>query len=308
MSGIDIQMNSAGEVGAQAAESGAATEVGEVQPPDGGIVLNSETPEDVEVAIYKVTVHVDGGKKEITVSNDGKTVKSVLDEAGVELSEKDKLEGAKADDVLSGDLVLTVKRITHKYITDEETIPAKTIYKDNPSLSKDTTNILKEGAAGKKKLEYKIVFEDGKQIEKKLINETVVKAALDRVIERGTGGIVKLPDGTELKYKKIIDVKLTAYTKSYEDTGKRPGDPGFGKTKSGMDAQYGVVAVDPKVIPLGTKMYISVLDDGIPDYGYCVAGDTGGKIKGNKVDLYFDADRETLLEFGRRNGRVYILE
>jgi 3D (Asp-Asp-Asp) domain-containing protein len=80
------------------------------------------------------------------------------------------------------------------------------------------------------------------------------------------------------------------------------------RTKSGLKAGEGIVAVDPKVIPLHSKLYIEILDESIPDYGYCVAGDTGSKIKGNKVDLFFNADRQTLLQFGVRNAKVYILE
>jgi 3D (Asp-Asp-Asp) domain-containing protein/uncharacterized membrane protein YgcG len=109
------------------------------------------------------------------------------------------------------------------------------------------------------------------------------------------------------KYTSVISVKCTAYTSSYEDTGKRPGDKYFGITASGMKAREGVVAVDPSVIPLGTKLYIDIIDESIPDYGFCVAGDTGGAIKGNKIDLYFDASQAELNQFGVRKAKVYIL-
>ncbi|MBR4030800.1 MAG: 3D domain-containing protein, partial [Clostridia bacterium] len=80
----------------------------------------------------------------------------------------------------------------------------------------------------------------------------------------------------------------------------------YGITASGMRAQVGVVAVDRRVIPLGTKLYIEAVD-GSWVYGNAIAGDTGGAIKGNRVDLFFDTTAECL-QFGRRAARVYILD
>ena len=72
-----------------------------------------------------------------------------------------------------------------------------------------------------------------------------------------------------------------------------------------MMAQYGVIAVDPRVIPLGTKLYIETTD-GSYTYGYSIAADTGGAIKGNKVDLFFPSHGEAL-QFGRKTVNVYIM-
>ena len=70
--------------------------------------------------------------------------------------------------------------------------------------------------------------------------------------------------------------------------------------------QIHIVAVDPKVIPLGTKLYIQSLD-GTKDYGFAIAEDTGGAIKGNKIDLFFESS-EQVYKFGRRKVKVYILK
>ena len=72
-----------------------------------------------------------------------------------------------------------------------------------------------------------------------------------------------------------------------------------------MKAVYGCVAVDPRVIPLGTKLYIET-PDGSFVYGHSIAADTGGAIKGNRVDLFFPTHSQAL-QFGRRNVNVYIL-
>lgn len=91
-------------------------------------------------------------------------------------------------------------------------------------------------------------------------------------------------------------VEATGYTAGYESTGKNPGDPGYGVTATGTRARRGTVAVDPSVIPFGTKMYI-------PGYGYGVAEDTGGAIKGNRIDLFFD-DVDEALQWGRKSVSI----
>ena len=89
--------------------------------------------------------------------------------------------------------------------------------------------------------------------------------------------------------------EATAYTDDVESQGKW-----VGQTASGMKPQVGVIAVDPKVIPLGTKLYIE-------GYGDAIAGDTGSAIKGNRVDLFMET-RENCMEFGRKNVKVWIVK
>lgn len=107
-------------------------------------------------------------------------------------------------------------------------------------------------------------------------------------------------------YKNSYVMIATAYDLSYASTGKLPGMDGYGITKSGTKAKVGTVAVDPTVIPLGTKLYIEYAD-GTGAYGYATAEDTGSAIKGYRVDLFFNTYQECI-EFGRRRVVVYILE
>ncbi len=72
-----------------------------------------------------------------------------------------------------------------------------------------------------------------------------------------------------------------------------------GMTASGQHAGHGIVAVDPRVIPLGSHLYI-------PGYGQAIAGDTGGAIHGNRVDLGFNSNSDAM-QFGRRSVTVYVL-
>ncbi|MBO6304419.1 MAG: peptidoglycan-binding protein [Selenomonadaceae bacterium] len=92
--------------------------------------------------------------------------------------------------------------------------------------------------------------------------------------------------------KRTLKMQATAYS---------PEDPGLNsRTATGTRVRKGVVAVDPNVIPLGTRMYIE-------GYGEAVAEDIGGSIKGNKIDIAFDTHREALM-FGSREVTVTILD
>ncbi|MCX7569935.1 3D domain-containing protein [Tumebacillus sp. DT12] len=104
------------------------------------------------------------------------------------------------------------------------------------------------------------------------------------------------------KIKKILSADLTAYTAGPESTGKSPGHPAYGITASGAYVKdHHTIAVDPRVIPMGTKVYI----EGI---GIRVAEDTGGAIKGNRIDVYM-SDLNAAIQFGyKRDIKVYVLE
>lgn len=106
-------------------------------------------------------------------------------------------------------------------------------------------------------------------------------------------------DGSSFKYTSVIDVKATAYHR-IEDGGLI--------TASGTTTRYGTVAVDPRIIPLGSRVYV-VSDGGDKSwsYGPGLAEDTGGLIKGNRVDLFFMTGEEAV-EFGIRPAKIYILE
>ena len=110
-----------------------------------------------------------------------------------------------------------------------------------------------------------------------------------------SGNVIMTSSGESYTYVDVMTCSATAYTcEGY-----------VGHTYSGTLARVGAIAVDPTVIPLGTKMYV-VSNDGQYVYGYCVAEDIGGGIKGNKIDLYFDTYAECW-DFGVRMCTVYIL-
>lgn len=100
------------------------------------------------------------------------------------------------------------------------------------------------------------------------------------------------------------EVIATGYTAGYESTGKHPDDPQFGITYSGVKVKrdlYSTVAADISIFPIGTILFI-------PGYGYGVVADTGGAIKGNKVDLYFETVKDVYEKWGKKTLKVFVIE
>lgn len=180
----------------------------------------------------------------------------------------------------------------------------KIVYNENQFT--DYEEVVQKGSDGMKKSVYQELYEDGELISKSLEEEFVFKEPVEEVIEIGTKEFEVATSRGGFRFTNELDMVATAYDLSYESTNKYPGDPYYGITASGTKAQPGTVAVDPSVIPLGTKLYIASID-GSPDYGYATALDTGGAIKGNRIDLFMESGTDAL-NFGIRQVKVYILE
>lgn len=169
----------------------------------------------------------------------------------------------------------TESSFTEKLQEETEVTPKTTIYQDDPQTEAGEEKVLDEGEDGQKTKIFKITYsKDGEEYERKLISVETTRSK-DKKILRGTKIVwrtLDTPDG-EIKYWKKMRVYATHYDSHC---------PGCNEwTAIGMRAGKGVIAVDPKVIKLRSKIYI-------PRYGMAVAGDTGGAIKGNIIDLGFE--------------------
>ncbi len=152
--------------------------------------------------------------------------------------------------------------------------------------------------------------------EQAIVEEVVVEEPVyEEVVSTPAFPTVEI-NGESIAYTRYVDVYrvngkggASAYCLCQKCCGKSPSSPGYGRTASGLVIVPGtgmkVLSVDPTVIPLGSKLYVQGLN-GAADYGYAVAADTGGAIKGNRVDLYMDTHSQAL-QWGRRDVRVYIL-
>lgn len=250
------------------------------------------------------TLSVDGNVEIITTTK--KTVREAFEEAGVSINAADRVEPS-LDEVISEDMHVNVYRVLEQQITVDEEIPFTSKEVSDKTLQKGKTKIKTKGQNGLKHATYNVTTENGIEIRRELVSAVTVKNPVTQVVAVGTGESVKKSAkgqkvvtanaGASLSYSKKLTVTATAYT-----------DQSGNKTASGRMPQYGVIAVDPKIIPLGTRLYVESTDDGKSwSYGYCVAGDTGGAIKGNKIDLYYNSESECV-RFGRRTAIVYILD
>ncbi len=155
-------------------------------------------------------------------------------------------------------------------------------------------DITSPGAKGEKLVRYRIRYEDGKAVKKTLIDSKVTQQPAKRVMSVGSRGFYT--SRGEFQTRRVVRLLATAYDPGPRSCGRRC----TGRTDCGLRAGYGVAAVDPRVIPLGSKLYVE-------GYGYALAGDIGPSIKGKRIDLGYDSYPEAR-RFGRKWVTVHILQ
>lgn len=265
------------------------------------IVSSLSFAKDAKTHVYEI----DNNGVVKTYKTSCKTVKELLSDLKIKVDDDD-IVIPDLDTELKSEGKISIIKVDVKVIEKEVEAPFKTIKKKNKELTHKQSKILIQGVNGKNKVKCNEYYAGDKLIKEEVIHvETIVKP-IDQVFEEGTKDVFTNDRG-DFTARKAIKMVATAYEAGPRSTGKRPGDKGYGITASGARAKRGTVAVDPRVIPLGTKLYVKSLTPGVPDYGFAIAQDTGGAIKGNKIDLFMDTVWECL-QFGRRPVMVYILK
>ena len=161
----------------------------------------------------------------------------------------------------------------------------------NESLDKSVSKVKSEGVNGEKEVTYEVVYRDGVETSRNVTSTKTITEPKNEIVIKGTGQVYASRGGESINYKEKLNCVATAYSGDRTTaTGRSPvRNPG------GMST----IAVDPSFIPLGSKVYVE-------GYGYAIAADTGGAIKGNRVDLFFNTEAEAS-NWGVRNLDVYIL-
>lgn len=248
--------------------------------------LDTVVKKNTEITItraFKVKVIADGETREVISTP--VTVKEAIKLAGFQLGEKDIVKTVPTEKTIP-DQEIEVIRVTEEEVQVEEPIPYQTEKTFDDTLEKGLTKTISRGQNGVALNTIRITYHNGEEVAREVIDSQVKVEPKNRVIAMGTITSVSR-GGLRLNFKEAMQVQASAYTY----TGNR--------TATGQIPSVGTVAVDPSVIPLGSKLYIE-------GYGYGVAADTGGSIKGNKVDLFME-DRAQCLKWGRRNVKLYIL-
>lgn len=176
-------------------------------------------------------------------------------------------------------------------VTTYEKVEKSIEYRDTKELAKGTERVIQEGSDGLVEVVSEETYTGGVLVSSKELSRRVVTEPVNAIVERGTTSMVSTPVG-DFKYDKTLTVVATGYTQYDEGCDST--------TATGTLAVRGVVAVDPSVIPLGTKLYI-------PGYGIASAEDTGGAINGNRIDLCYNSVNEAFA-WGRQTVTVYILQ
>lgn len=251
--------------------------------------LSATLKEGMTVQIIRavtVTVKADGITQEIKVAMP--TVEKVLELAGIQLGPLDQVSH-NLDQDNSDEKWVRVTRIVEKTVEKKEKVPYSVKRQADKSLAYGQTKVVQQGSPGLVREVYVVTYTDGEETARKLMSREVIKEPVPQIVAYGVKQQQPLTVASrELQGRKMLIMEATAYT----HTGNR--------TATGIKPSRGVIAVDPQVIPLGTKLYVE-------GYGYGSAQDTGGQIKGNKIDVFFDTKKEAL-NWGRQKVKVYILE
>ncbi len=248
-----------------------------------------DTPVSTEMRVYierakPLTILVDGQR--IVTRTQAERVKETLEQEGVTLGVRDYTIPDRLTP-LTDNMTVEVMRVKEEFIIEGESIPFETVWRPDPELEIDHRRLAQPGEEGLRRWLIRILYENEQEKERVVTNEWVTKGPTTEVIAYGTKIVVReleTPEGP-VRYWRKIRMLATSYTAA--TSGKSRDHPRYGITYLGWKATKGVIAVDPRVIKLGTKMYV-------PNYGFGTAADTGGAIKGRHIDLAYDEDNLVL--------------
>lgn len=243
-------------------------------------------------AATNVRIQVDG--RILTLPETGETVREALAAAAVTVNADDQVSPA-LDAPAPQDGLIRISRVTFQEGSLERKIPYRTVVRPASRISNPYhPTITQEGRSGLKRISYRVKLVDGKEQTRTTVSEEVVRKPVDEIVTSRRPA--QLASRGAYTGARTLNVLATAYDPGPGSCGKFAN----GSTCNGKRAGYGIVAVDPKVIPLGSKLHI-------PGYGYAIAADVGGAIKGNRVDLGFNS-RSGSFKWGKRWVRVMIVE
>lgn len=270
---------------------------------------------------YSVNLTADGATKHLYTTSD--TVQDVLKESGVSVKESDIVTPA-LNTSISGETEIQIVRMNKQTVQRHESLPFRVIKTSDPSLLKGEVRVIQQGTPGVMVQHIEKQYKNGKLVSMQMVGKEVQSKTLDKIIAVGTKKKpveaveaepkIKMADskssntskvkkvssnnrvskaGVDFSYKKMLHVSMTAYSSGESGVGTR--------TATGTRVTEGrTIAVDPGIIPLGWWVYI----EGV---GFRRAEDTGGAIKGNKIDIYYDS-LQRARNFGRKSGfKVYVI-
>lgn len=253
---------------------------------------------------------VDHGEEAVR-STRASTVADLLAEAGIELGPLDRVEPGLGEAVPERGEVRVI-RVEEREMRQVEAVPHVSTDVMLPGYGAWAPVVVRDGQDGERDVTYRVRFEDGVETARETAQVIDLVPAFAQIVARPAptrlqtvpgAALLRLgADGAPppgLKFVRAVRVEATAYDPGPISTGKRPGDPGYGITATGARFAPGIVAVDPRVIPFHTRLWV-------PGYGFGVAADTGSDIQGRRIDVGFDTYWDAV-QWGRRLVTAYVL-
>ncbi|HET9029397.1 MAG TPA: ubiquitin-like domain-containing protein [Candidatus Aquilonibacter sp.] len=242
-----------------------------------------------------VTIVVD--KQKLSVNTTASDVASLLAQQNITLEPNDEVRPALSERVPANGII-TVTRVMKWMRTEKRKMKAPVVHRVDFDLAPGASKVIAKGSPGMQEVLVAFTQRNGGHVVAHVMHSRVLFKPHARIVLDGIGEYAAFErfatrgvDKTASIAKSAMAMIATAYTAGCTGCS--------GITASGRPAGHGIVAVDPRVIPLGTHLYI-------PGYGFAIAGDTGGAIRGNRIDLGFDSYADAI-RFGRREVTVYRL-
>ncbi|KMK74518.1 hypothetical protein AB990_20305 [Alkalihalobacillus pseudalcaliphilus] len=275
--------------------------------------VTTDITESLEVlfeSAFQVVISSDGEQQEFWTTST--TVADFLEKEDVSLGELDRVEPA-LEEKLDKDAQIQIVRVEKVTDVVEEAVSFGTVTQKDDSLESGTEKVVNAGSEGKVKKHYEVILEDGEEVSRELVKEETVSESQDRVVAVGTKPKpVQVARSTTPSQSaanssasessnnksdgKTFTVTATAYTAGCNGCS--------GITATGINLKNNpnmkVIAVDPNVIPLGSRVEVE-------GYGIAIAGDTGGSINGNKIDVHVPTKAEAQ-RWGRKQVKITVLD
>ena len=233
-----------------------------------------------------ISVKVIADGKEVVIETIPVEVSKIMKLAGVTLGKLDYLS-KDAKEIVKPNDKIKVTRVKHEYLTRTMKLAHTLERRPDNTLEKGMSRLVRDGSDGLAEKTILITYEDGKEVSRAVTSKKIIKEPKSRLIAMGTLSSASR-SGKRFDFDRAILVEATAYT----HTGHR--------TATGAYPEVGTVAVDPGVIPLGSKLYIE-------GYGFAKAQDVGGAIKGSRIDVFLDSD-SAARRWGRKTVKAYVLK
>ena len=288
-----------------------AAALDESHPGINSVLLNLETGKSGENAMLTAgtLVTVRRGGETITATAQAETVEPFLSPMAI-IPRPLEMVGIE---LMEGSVALTISDHLTVYERVTEQAEHGTVYRSTPDLPKGQERVARKGVDGQHTAIYEQTWVSGQLVTSQYVEE-ITSTSVDEIVEQGTAvtsvdaddkvvnvttnadgsGYLTFASGGTMKFSKAVQVTATAYTAGYDGVDHT--------TATGTFVHKGVAAVDKRVFPLGSDLY--VMAKGM-EYGLTKAEDTG--MKGQKIDLYLESYQQCI-QFGRRSATVYLLE